>query len=392
MRVVSRYADTQASRQFEKEFTRLWPKHVRLKKDGELPVDLMHQITPNSVTVVDLQLNAPREKAVYVASGDQVFDIITFWNLRATGVKTAFYDRSSAGRLEKFLSRFQGFDNELETSVGAAAVRLFAKDKASLDETPFAGSNFTPSEHFLTSEAFPRPRFGTRSRSILASMDDGNPPSIDFALPEKPSLEGVGFHQQHVILEITSHRNVISQSDYVFPPPPVAALNSFYGRRMWYHQEAVRAMPEGLAFFVRATSENFQIRGIETFDVIQRLFELAGLNVHRSKPGLIARQLVQQMGGDLQDCRVFKITGVRSLIETYQPTEAFVRSEAIQIIKELDFGSHASLYIEKRTHPSLTPEDVFSFLLQKEVFRAGLELECPNCQLRFWKHIDDLYN
>ena len=27
--------------------------------------------------------------------------------------------------------------------------------------------------------------------------------------------------------------------------------------------------------------------------------------------------------------------------------------------------------------------------MDKEVFRAGLELECPNCQLSFWKHIDD---
>src|SRR5204862_363163 len=66
-----------------------------------------------------------------------------------------------------------------------------------------------------------------------------------------------------------------------------------------------------------------------------------------------------------------------------------VRSEAIQMIRELDFASHESLYVGKRAHKSLTPEDVFEFLLGKEVFRAGLELHCPNCQLPFWKHIDD---
>ena len=59
------------------------------------------------------------------------------------------------------------------------------------------------------------------------------------------------------------------------------------------------------------------------------------------------------------------------------------------MIRELDFASHESLYVGKRAHKSLTPEDVFAFLLNKEVFRAGLELECPNCQLPFWKHIDD---
>jgi len=181
---------------------------------------------------------------------------------------------------------------------------------------------------------------------------------------------------------------VISQSDYIFPPPPVAALNEFYGRQLWYYREAVRAMPQGLAFFIRATDENFQIRGIGTYDVVQQLFNLAGIQVRRSKPGLIARQLIQQFG-DLQACRVLKIPGVRALIEKYGPTESFVRSHAIQTIRDLDFAAHTSLYIEKRSHQSLTPDDVFAFLLNKEVFRAGLELECPNCQLTFWKHVDD---
>jgi hypothetical protein len=206
-------------------------------------------------------------------------------------------------------------------------------------------------------------------------------------LPEKPCLEEVEFYRQHLILEVTAYRNVIWQSDYMFPPPPVPALNDFYARQLWYG-EAVRTMPQGLAFFVRATVENLQIRGIGTYDVIQQLFNLAGIQVQRSKPGLIARQLIQQFG-DLQACRVLKIPGVRALIEKYGPTESFVRSHAIQTIRDLDFAAHTSLYIEKRSHQSLTLDDVFAFLLNKEVFRAGLELECPNCQLSFWKHVDD---
>ena len=386
--LVGRYPSTDSSRQFGNEFKALMPKPVRLRKDQDVPEGLMHQITPNSITAFHIQLGRRRTKALYVASGDRFFDVITFWNLRATGEKMAFYDRTSDARLEKMLANFQNFETEQRRVSDAVALPLYAKDQRCLEGTRFEKSHFTPAEYFLTNFIFVPPRFGTWSRSVLASLDSDHPPAIDFALPEKPSVEGIEFHRQHLVLEVTAYRNVISQSDYIFPPPPVAALNEFYGRQLWYYREAVRAMPQGLAFFIRATDENFQIRGIGTYDVVQQLFNLAGIQVRRSKPGLIARQLIQQFG-DLQACRVLKIPGVRALIEKYGPTESFVRSHAIQTIRDLDFAAHTSLYIEKRSHQSLTPDDVFAFLLNKEVFRAGLELECPNCQLTFWKHVDD---
>ncbi len=240
----------------------------------------------------------------------------------------------------------------------------------------------------MTNFIFALPRFGARSRSVLASLDGDDPPAIDFALPEKPTVDGIEFYRQNLVLEVTAYRNVISPSEYMFPPPPVSALNEFYGRQLWYFRGAVRAMPQGLAFFVGATDENFQVRAIATYDVIERLFSLAGIQVQRSRPGLIARQLIQQFG-DLQACRVLKIPGVRALIEKYGPADSFVRSDAIQTIRDLDFAAHTSLYIEKRSRQTLTPEDVLAFLLNKEVFRAGLELQCPNCQLPFWKSVDD---
>ncbi len=379
--LVGRYPMTETSRRFHEEFKSLIPKPIKLQNDQNLPEELMHQITPNSITAVNIQLRRRPEKAVYIASGDRFFDIVTFWNLRATGGKIAFYDRGNAGRLDKFLTSFQPFDSK------HTRLQAYAKDKAAVTGTPFEKSDFTPAIYLLTNYMFALPRFGTWSRSVLASVDSDHPPAIDFALPEKPWLEGVEFYRQHAVLEVTAYRNVVSQSDSMFPPPPVPALNDFYARQLWYG-EAVRTMPQGLAFFVRATVENLQIRGIGTYDVIQQLFNLAGIQVQRSKPGLIARQLIQQFG-DLQACRVLKIPGVRALIEKYGPTESFVRSHAIQTIRDLDFAAHTSLYIEKRSHQSLTPDDVFAFLLNKEVFRAGLELECPNCQLSFWKHVDD---
>jgi hypothetical protein len=114
-----------------------------------------------------------------------------------------------------------------------------------------------------------------------------------------------------------------------------------------------------------------------------------------SPAGLVSARLIDQMGG-LQGCRVFKIAGVRSLIKKYLPTESFERTEAVTMIGDNDpvthhprFDAYKSLFIEPRDKRDLKPEDAFLYLLKKGVFRAGLKLACPTCQLDFWVPLDD---
>jgi len=54
------------------------------------------------------------------------------------------------------------------------------------------------------------------------------------------------------------------------------------------------------------------------------------------------------------------------------------------------FGAYAPLYIEPREKKDLKPEDAFMYLLKRGVFRAGLKLMCPACQLDFWVTLDDV--
>ena len=73
-----------------------------------------------------------------------------------------------------------------------------------------------------------------------------------------------------------------------------------------------------------------------------------------SEPGRIASRAIRQMGG-VQGCRVFKIAGMRALVEKYKPLQSFTRSAAEQIIGEVDpvtnqlnFVRYESLFIEPR--------------------------------------------
>src|SRR5262249_54147945 len=74
------------------------------------------------------------------------------------------------------------------------------------------------------------------------------------------------------------------------------------------------------------------------------------------------------------------------------PSQSFTRSGAVMMIgpidpvtKKPDFADYESLYIEARDHRGpLKPQDAFNYLLKKGVFRAGLKLLCPNCELDSW--------
>jgi hypothetical protein len=116
-----------------------------------------------------------------------------------------------------------------------------------------------------------------------------------------------------------------------------------------------------------------------------------------SDGGLIARQLIAQLGG-VDRARAFKIPGVRRLLKTYSPTAPFTKKSAVQLIgcedpdnPDASFKDHENLYIEPRHGDTkLTPAAVFAFLVEKGLFRIGAELQCPNCRLASWTALDVL--
>jgi hypothetical protein len=124
-------------------------------------------------------------------------------------------------------------------------------------------------------------------------------------------------------------------------------------------------------------------------------FESAGLCAKMSAGGLITRQLISRLGG-VDGARAFKIPGVRRLLETYGPQDAFTRCAALQLIGGNDpdnpkarFEVHRQLYIEPREHGTkLTAQMVFAYLVEKGLFRIAAELTCPSCNLPSWIALD----
>jgi hypothetical protein len=163
------------------------------------------------------------------------------------------------------------------------------------------------------------------------------------------------------------------------------------------HSTEVRTEIEGFGIICPITEEHLEIRAIPKLDLAQRLFEFANLKAEPSPAGRIATRLIAQLGG-LQGARVLKLAGVRRLIKEHGALKEFGWKAAIQTIScgtkeypQPKFSEYEDLFIETRPWNSkLKPEDVFHYLLEKGVFRPGLTLKCPKCELSFWVQLDDV--
>jgi hypothetical protein len=275
-------------------------------------------------------------------------------------------------------------------------------DDAKVDITPFGkplGKNVvrctvTPST-WNGLNVKPRPMHFDEQTILGFLSDESMIPQVSFQLPQKPFFDNIQFHSQHVVISPRLLGD-IGREGATFFVPFIPELNEYYGQEMYLHHNKVRSEVDGLGVITEVTRKHLTLNALSTQNLIVKIFEVFGMKAEASRPGLIAQQLIRQMGG-IQGCRVFKIAGVRELIEKYSPDKWFNKSDAIMTIGQNDpqtgrpnFMDYESLFIDSEQKGKLKPENAFIYLVKKEVFRAGLEFECPACHLAFWLHLDDV--
>jgi hypothetical protein len=164
-----------------------------------------------------------------------------------------------------------------------------------------------------------------------------------------------------------------------------------------FEYNKLRSEPGRIGLVVNASETGASVSPLPVADLVEKIFDLAGFSAKLSNGGLIARQLIAQLGG-VDGARAFKIPGVRRLLKMYSPTAPFTRKTALQLIGSKDpdnpdtsFQDYENLYIEPRPRDAkLTAAAVFAFLVEKGLFRIGAELVCPNCRMTSWTALDSL--
>lgn len=335
----------------------------------------------------------------YVGNATDFDDLVNFWNLSATDTRLLFVDPAHDARFAplrdgwlEVLAQRPPSRFKLDNAVGLWAkegtkfdASKFGADRIhhGLDEVNWNGMNIrVPCMYFSEGRAL-----------ASVSADSGGKPRVSFLLPRKPIDEDAEVHEQHFVIGINPGIGLFGNERATLHTPYVPELNEYYGRECHFDWNKARVEPDGLGIIASVDQDHVSLKSLSVNALFTRLFAEFGMVAEPSKPGLVTTRLIEQMGG-IQSCRVFQVTGVRTLIEKHEPAKSFTRGLATKTIWGADTPSPMSkfenLYIEARPHATkLSADMVFSYLLRKQIFRAGLRLECPSCSLEFWVSLDD---
>lgn len=347
----------------------------------------------------------------YVGDASNLADLVAFWNLRACDTALWFVDLQHADRYKALIpawrkrvegilaSRKDGFSKSFATwsrSESTSTEEELKKVSAVVGEGPRTICNLSEFSWNGLNVRPPTMHLGEASALGVLITETGKP-RLSFSLGEKPFSGHPWFRPQHLVASLSFTGGLYSNDDYTLAPPYVPELNEFYARTMGSRYNRLRIEPERIGVIVDAAQMDASLNALPVGELFQRVFELAGYTSKISSGGLIARQLISQLGG-ISGATVFKIPGVRRLLRTHRATDAFTKKSALQLIggkdpdnPEASFSDHEDLYIEPRPRGvKLSAAAVFSYLVEKGIFRMGVQLTCPHCQMSSWTSLDAL--
>jgi hypothetical protein len=340
----------------------------------------------------------------YFGDAGNIDDLMRYWNIRAADVNVQFIDpnyldrfdevrTAHADRLKKRLSHFEGHHRKL--AVWTTRDRLNEVQKVFPDEDivlcPIDGYSWKGGA------IVPPVMIMGEASSLGVLGESRGKRSVSFAINEKPFSSDRWFSTQHLVASISVTETARNNSLDTWRVPFIPELNRFVSEKMYFDTRRVRLEPERIGVIIDAADTDLSLVALPTVDVAEQIFGLVGVRASLSDAGLIARQLISRFGG-IDGARALKIPGVRRLIKTYGPNANFSMKSALQLIGsrvsgrlESSFQQHKDLYIEARPlNTPLTPHAVFGHLVERGLFRIGVELDCPACRLSSWVALDHL--
>ena len=371
----------------------------RLGATAPVPTDALIQwLTPSELTALDLYnlatFNA-HSAGLYIGDASDFADLVCYWNLRAANLDILFYDPAHNNRLAALARthcesitanpghQFAGRPIETIAVWSSEARKVGVPQfvgralRCAVGEATWNGLNVRPDLM----------RFEPQwCLGILEEL--GDRPGLFIQLPAPPFPRRRDQSRQHVVISLDAGLQMPKNDSWTFSVPYVPEINEYLGREVHYIPISARAEPHGLGVSEDLAADSLRIRALDATSLVATVFRLAGISASASAAGLVARRVIDQMGG-LQGCRPFKIRGVRELLAMRGARTGITWDVAMRTIGQT-LEPHQGLIIERRTGGGLTPQAVFDYLCRKGVFRVGLELKCDHCGQHFWLHVDDV--
>ena len=385
---------------------------IKIDKEHEHPSDIFDTsiMTPYNLTRYSLKKYRPIQNGFehhgfYIGKCNKFEDLVSYWNLKAAGIKLFFYDEAHIGRFKTLKERHiaQITDTTPRYPELGKRVALYFPNVLESDNTVYTefkaellplhiidcsnqiwnGLNIKPLYMYIA------------EKHIIAPLHEGDRgTSLTLQLPDNKWFydDHMILNQQHFFIAIDSGIGLSFRNpNETFDVPYLPELNLYYGANYCYSFNSTRVEPERLGIITSITASYLKLNALKVDSLIAEIFKLKKIITTPSQAGIICKHLIHQIGG-LPSCNVFRVAGLRDLIKQYNVTKSFIIGDAMKSINT-EFAKYENLFIEQRDfNLKLKPEDVFTYLLKKKAFRAGLEFKCPNCHLKFWLSLDELKN
>lgn len=340
----------------------------------------------------------------FVGNASDPEDLVCYWNIRACDIPLWFVDPAHLERYAELIPEWERTLNRMvehrrhawDRRLGVwsrqdieAAAQHFADmplKRCRVQEHIWSGGTVSPPSMYLSQVS---------TLGVMGASD--GVPRVNFALADKPFDNGLRFSQQQLVASVSFVGGLYGDDQHTFDVPYVPELNEFYARSMHFHYDKLRVEPSHVGIIIDAADHDSFLRAMPVADLMQRIFSMAGFDSTLSNSGRIVRQLLTQLGG-LQGARVFKIPGARQLLKKFGPRDTFSSNTARDTIvgktqehPNGTFSTHKDLFLEPRPiDTKLTPPDVFTFMVDKGLFRMGVDLNCPKCVISSWVPLDVL--
>jgi len=327
-------------------------------------------------------------------------DLIEFWNIRATGrtvifipyehyqkykntisafIKDANYEINENVRNDALMlksphvtqKQLQEVSNWIRTATGTLIPTSVYNELWTGKDRPYGGGRWID-----TGEV----RNTTSSETLIIADRYITP----FKLLKPDVIQNTKFTFPRTLWANVMNFSGPYQSRYTFTFPADKNVEEVVQREFFITGlDDTRLSRDGIIKYPRYFHEDCKTFPVETFAVLEALCKSAGLSIKPSRSGILTTNIINYLGG-LENCRMFKISGVREAFKEINKKGALSVDDIIKIIGRNWKPEHADLVVDFKLGRPLTPAKTFQHLIDEKLLRPGLNFVCKQCQTKKW--------
>jgi len=350
---------------------------------------------------------------LFIGDHRNLADLVEFWNIRATGRIVVFVPAAAYQAFEPWIrhvaveARYpinQHLENHADLQKGPSLSDAAFADVCAWIEDLSLGQ--------LPHRSW-RPRFGEETEFYVgdihvAELEASESEEISVLQNKKmtpvkliapPYLGHEAVRKGHLCwsVEVTLSGG-FGSPEFMFSFPNEPAVEEVVQRAVLGTRREVRLGRRGIVLQQDWARSTLFLTPIATKDVLHGLFRQVGLEAEPSQPGRYAEQIVKKMGSLHGDCRVFKIRGVREIVDRLGGGSTLTKGNMHQVVMSVTPDEHgqnwrpefySNLILRYGQRLPLDFGTIFDVLLEKRIIRPGFVFRCQTCFKEDWYHVSE---